>query len=405
MSRRQPVRGLAVAMLTLASALSGCAEEQPRVHTGPLATPPAARAPHVIEATFEAPVAGPPAREIAFGITEDQLPLNLTIEDLQLGASASGALLVAILAAFFVSWLMGLATPRRRQALATATTDNAPSSAVAPSIATEPARTAPIAAPASAATPLTPAVERLLEAQQAQLAQQQAARAQVPALLVPSPTTSVVVAPPANPPAAPPPANRVAEWTAPSEPMGPSNLQRTTERMTAATRAVGTSAGDATQAVGHAFAAAARATANGAVRGVRWASMGAAASWRLLASAPRRAWHERARRRSPFREGGEFWVRGTEMQRMGVQNEAERHYWNGFYECEHQGWDIEGAECLRQLAHIAAKRSEFDEAVRHLEMARALLEHHGEGTRLEAVQSEIRQFTAAARLRGPAQVN
>jgi hypothetical protein len=124
----------------------------------------------------------------------------------------------------------------------------------------------------------------------------------------------------------------------------------------------------------------------------RSTATGARAAWRFIAYAPRQAWDNHRRRRSPFREGGEFWVHGAEMLRMGGQNEAERHYWAGLYECQHRGWEIEGAECLRRLARIAAQRGHIDEALRHLERAGAIFEERREVIRLAQVRTEVQQL-------------
>ncbi|MFN8637977.1 MAG: hypothetical protein U0360_00610 [Dehalococcoidia bacterium] len=58
-------------------------------------------------------------------------------------------------------------------------------------------------------------------------------------------------------------------------------------------------------------------------------------------------WNELDRRRSPFRDGGEFWVQGAALTRIGAPEDAERHYRNGFYQCERREWAVEAAECLR----------------------------------------------------------
>lgn len=126
----------------------------------------------------------------------------------------------------------------------------------------------------------------------------------------------------------------------------------------------------------------------------QWAIEKGRASRERLAALPRESWNDFDRRRSPFRDGGEFWVQGAALTRIGAPEDAERHYWNGFYQCERREWAVEAAECLRCLAALARARGDIAEARAHLEAAAATFDERRERDRLRGVRREIDELPA-----------
>lgn len=358
-------------VLLFALLISSCSSSRPTVHTGALPTGEATIAPHVIQGTELPPDAtAQPTRTLPFGLREDQLPLGITSQDLALGAVAAGILLGSVTLAFGIASITRLARRVGRQA-------PPPPPLEVPGVVFDGLSRFPAEHTSD---------DRIRVTHTGTIATTGAPPVAHSSMSRAIPVSQAVGAPEATTPApapadsAPPPVLVPAAPTQP-HPAGPSFGQRLGRSLGAlAARTRDASAGSADRAGSLA----------------RWTGEHAQASGRVLAAIPRAAWNDIERRRSPFRDNGEFWEQGITLLRMGVQQEAERHYWSGFYECESRGWEVEGAECLRRLGQLALFRGEAGEALRQFEAAAATFELRHDTARLAAVRDDILEATEAA---------
>lgn len=357
---------VSVAVVGIVVALvAGCTtSRQLTIHRGEIPRTVGTVVPHVIDGVPADQASARFPRELPFGYTEAQLPLGLTLEGLDLGLTVAVAILTGGLTAMMLAAalrrtpLMSSGVPLTTEIADTGTRfpvqfgdqDRVPVLHSATEVALPtPARSLPPVPHSSMAqsTPLSRAdAEPELES--------------TPVPLDAPPSAS------REPIRLPIPIEGVLAPSAPSNANAPSS---TTLQVRAQLGRVARRAG-------------------------RWALAGAQTLRRRLAALPRESWNDFDRRRSPFRENGEFWVQGVALMRMGAPEDAERHYWNGFYLCEQREWAVEAAECLRRLASLAQQRGDIAEARAHLQAAAATFEEHRERDRLRAVQQEIDRLPA-----------
>ncbi len=355
---------LGVILLSTAVALAaGCATSKPlTIHRGEIPRTVGTVVPHVIEGVPAEQANSRPPRDLPFGYTEDQLPLGLTAEGIGLGLTVA----IAIVAGGVTAMLLASAlrhTPLMSSSVPLAA-EVADSGTHFPMEFSELQRIPVLHSATEVALP--PSGFELPPVPHSSMAQG-----------VPVPHTD---------------GDPDIEMAAAPLEAGPADSRRK-EPIRLPVPIEGAHAPGARPladgASSEAYAEARERIGRVVQQFGRWAVSSGQASRERLAALPREAWNDFDRRRSPFRDGGEFWVQGVALTRMGAPEDAERHFWNGYYLCQHREWPVEAAECLRRLASLAQQRGDIDEARAHFEAAAATFEQHRDHERLRAVRREL----------------
>ncbi len=81
--------------------------------------------------------------------------------------------------------------------------------------------------------------------------------------------------------------------------------------------------------------------------------------------------------------------RGLLALRLGLLDEAERHFGTGSEWCEREGCPVELGLQLQGLAEVAERRGDVGQAIEHLDRAGELFERHGARLYLDQVHAKL----------------